>query len=444
VRTFGEVVLGGPPIPPGDLDALRILHADMDAFYASIEIRRNPELAGRPVLVGGPGRRGVVTSASYEARAAGCRNAMPTMVAKRMCPEAVVVPPDFGEYRRVSRQVMRAFADVTPLIEPLSLDEAFLDVTGARRLLGPAPVIARMLRARVREETGLAVTVGVAASKFLAKLGSSSAKPDGLLVLPPSRAVAWLHGLPVARLWGVGEATLAVLGRYGVTTVGELARTPEATLVRALGSAAGERLRELAWARDDRPVVPGESAKSVGAEETFATDIDDPERLGRELLRCAVRVGRRLRAAGLAGRTVTIKIRFADFKTVTRARTMASPVDSDAEIGRIAAGLLEALQVGTRPVRLVGVTASGLAGEGEPLQLGLVEDDKPRWTAVDKVADALRDRFGDGAVQLASLLDEPEQAFAEARDEPRARRELRRDQAAAEATERDQERNRGR
>jgi DNA polymerase-4 len=429
---FGERVLGGGPVPEGELDALRILHADMDAFYASVEINRNPSLAGRPVLVGGPGRRGVVTSASYEARAAGCRNAMPTGMARRLCPEAVVIPPDFDLYRKVSATVMGAFRDVTPLVEPLSLDEAFLDVGGARRPGRSAVDIARALRARVRDETGLAVTVGVAASKFLAKLGSSSGKPDGLFVLPPGRAVAWLHGLPVERLWGVGDATMKVLARYGISTVGQLATTPRPTLEAALGRAAGERLLELAWARDDRPVVPGEAAKSIGSEETFAEDIEDPEVLAREVLRQAVRVGRRLRTAGQLGRTVTLKIRFGDWQTVTRSRTLPGPTDADAELARVAARLLAGLEVGRRPVRLVGVTASQLIGADEPVQLelgvgtgdGRAGGDRAGWEAVDRVADELRDRFGDRAVRLASLLDEPESAFAEAREEPRARRDL--------------------
>ena len=436
VRPTGQVVVGGSPVPEDDLDALRILHADMDAFYASIEVRRDPGLAGRPVLVGGPGPRGVVTSASYEARLRGCRSAMPTALALRLCPDAVVIRPDFDAYHDVSRAVMAVFRAVTPLVEPLSLDEAFLDVGGARRLAGSAPAIAADLRARVREETGLAVTVGVAANKFLAKLGSSHGKPDGLLVIPPSRAVDWLHRLGVEVLWGVGQATMAVLARYGLVTVGDLARAPVATLEGALGRSAGRRLHELAWARDERPVVPDQAAKSVGAEETFAADIDDPEALAREVLRCAVRVGRRLRAASVAGRTIILKVRFGDFTTVTRARTLPGPVDADTEIGRVATELLTALEVGRRPVRLVGVTAGGLVAEGDPVQLELGLDtggslaaahdpDRTRWDAVDRAADELRARFGDGAVRLASLLDEPDQAYREAQHEPRARRDLR-------------------
>src|SRR5215213_7104752 len=323
VRPTGEVVAGGPPLAPGEADGLGILHADLDAFYASVEVQKDPSLRGRPLLVGGTGGRGVVTSASYEARAFGCRNAMPMARARRLCPQAVAVPPDFAAYRRASATVMGIFQSVTPLVEPLALDEAFLDVRGARELFGDAVATARLLRDRVRREAGLALTVGVAGSKFLAKLASTRGKPDGLLVVPPGRALAFLHPLPVDALWGAGQATIDVLARYGLRTVGDVAATPRATLERALGPAAGAQLYELAWARDDREVVPFEAPKSVGSEETFAADIDDPAAHAREVLRCCVRVGRRLREAGLAGRTVTLKLRFADFRTITRGRTLA-------------------------------------------------------------------------------------------------------------------------
>jgi DNA polymerase IV len=426
VASAGEVVAGGGPLGGDDLAGLRILHADMDAFYASIEVRRDPSLAGKPLLVAGTGPRGVVTSASYEARAYGCRSAMPTQRARRMCPQALVIPPDFAAYQQVSRQVMATFRAVTPLVEPLSLDEAFLDVGGAERLAGSALAIARDLRVRVREQTGLVVTVGVAANKFLAKLASTRGKPDGLLVVPPSQTLGFLHPLPVQVLWGVGEATLAVLHRYGLATVGELARAPRATLERALGQSNGARLHELAWGRDERPVVSDEEPKSVSSEETFETDLDDPDTLAKEVRRCAVRVGRRLRAACLSGRTVTLKVRFADFKTVTRSRTLPSSLDGDAELGRIGTELLAALGV-SRPVRLVGMGVSGLVAEGAPVQLELGVEDAAGRRAVDAVADRIRDRWGERSLELASLVDEPETAFAEARDEPRARRDLRTD-----------------
>jgi DNA polymerase-4 len=445
----GEVIVGGPPVPAADLERLTILHADMDAFYASVEVRRDPSLAGRPVLVGWPGPRGVVTSASYEARRRGCRSAMPMGQAIRRCPDAVVIRPDFDAYQAASRQVMALFRGVTPLVEPLSLDEAFMDVAAARRLAGTGPAVAAALRARVLAETGLSVTVGVAASKFLAKLGSSMGKPDGLMVIPPSRAVPWLHQLGVGVLWGVGEATMAVLARYGLATVGDLARTPLATLEAALGKAAGRRLHDLAWGRDDRQVEPDQATKSVSAEETFETDIADPAVLDRELLRCAVKVGRRLRAAALTGRTVGIKVRFDDFTTVTRARTLAAGVDGDAEIAAVAADLLAVLLAspamaaghwtepgpergagaGVRPVRLLGVSAAGLSGVGDPVQLTLGLDaleQRPaegHWEAVDRAADGVRARFGDAAVGPASLLAGGPAGAEPA--EPRARRDRR-------------------
>ncbi|HYY82696.1 MAG TPA: DNA polymerase IV [Actinomycetes bacterium] len=421
VRPTGEVVAGGP-LREGEAAALGVLHADLDAFYASVEVLKDPSLRGRPLLVGGTGARGVVTSASYEARAHGCRSAMPMAVARRLCPQALAIPPDFAAYRRHSAAVMRIFQQVTPLVEPLSLDEAFLDVRGARALLGDAVTIARLLRARVREQAGLTLTVGVAANKFLAKLASTRGKPDGLLVVPAARALDFLHPLPVDALWGAGEATMATLHRYGLRTVGAVARTPLATLCDVLGQAAGGQLHELAWGRDERPVVPFEAAKSVGSEETFAADIDDPERLGRELLRCAVRVGRRLREARLAGRTVTLKLRFADFRTITRSRTLPDPTDDDAELHALAAELLARLRLGRAPVRLVGVSVSNLSGEGAPRQLRLGPE-RPGWRAAARAADAVRERFGDAAIERASLIDEPEEAFAEARQNLRVRRE---------------------
>ncbi len=405
VRPTGEVVVGGLPIGPSDDQGLHVLHADLDAFYASVEVLKDPSLRDRPLLVGGTGNRGVVTSASYQARAYGCRNAMPMAQARRLCPQAVAIPPDFAAYRRHSKQVLQIFEMITPLVEPLALDEAFLDVRGARRLLGGAIEIARRLRAQVRDEIGLALTVGVAGNKFLAKLASTRGKPDGLLAVPPSRALEFLHPLPAEALWGVGPAAVTTLARYGLRTVGEVARTPRDTLERVLGAAAGAQLAELAWGRDDRPVVPFETAKSVGSEETFASDLDDPEQLVREVLRCSVRVGRRLRGAGLAGRTVTLKLRFADFRTITRSRTLGAASDNDTEIFQVARELLARLRLGRVPVRLIGVSVSNLAGEGAPLQLRLGKEGAA-WEAAVRAADAVRARFGEGALDRASLTGE--------------------------------------
>src|SRR5512133_254400 len=407
-RSTGEVIAGGSPLGPGEADGLGILHADLDAFYASVEVRKDPTLAGRPLLVGGTGGRGVVTSASYEARAFGCRNAMPMARARRLCPQAVAGPPDFAAYRRHSAEVMRIFQSVTPLVEPLALDEAFLDVRGARPLFGDAVAAARLLRARVREEVGLPLTVGVAGNKFLAKLASTRGKPDGLLVVPPGRALGFLHRLPVDALWGAGQATIDVLARYGLRTVGDVAATARATLERVLGPAAGAQLHDLAWARDDREVVPFEAAKSIGSEETFAADIDDPTQLAREVLRCCVRVGRRLREAGLAGRTGTLN----------RGRTLAVATDTDTELHEVAAELLARLQLGRVAVRLVGVTVSNLQRAGAPVQLRLGPE-RPGWEAAVRAADAVRARFGEAAIDLASLAaDRPAEAYQEARHTP--------------------------
>jgi DNA polymerase IV len=422
-RPTGEVVVGGLPLPAGDDAGLGVLHADLDAFYASVEVLKDPSLKGRPLLVGGTGSRGVVSSASYEARVHGCRNAMPMAQARRLCPAAVAVPPDFDSYRASSRRVMALFQSVTPLVEPLALDEAFLDVRGARRLLGGALRIARLLRARARDETGLTLTIGVAGNKFLAKLASTRGKPDGLFVVPPSRSLEFLHPLPAEALWGVGPATIAQLARYGLRTVGQVASTPREVLERLLGPAVGTQLAELSWARDDREVVPFEAAKSVGSEETFASDVDDPDQVAREVLRCAVRVGRRLREAGLAGRTVTLKLRFADFRTITRSRTLPAKSDNDTELYAVARELLDRLRLGRVPIRLVGVSVSNLAGEGEPVQLRLA-DEGAAWAAAERAADRVRDRFGDAALDRASLTaDRPPEAFEEARDTPRPRRE---------------------
>jgi DNA polymerase-4 len=348
---------------------------------------------------------------------------MPMARARALCPSAAALPPDFATYRTYSRRVLRIFRDVTPLVEPLALDEAFLDVAGARRLFGDAVAIARLLRARVAGEVGLPLTVGVAANKFLAKLATTRGKPDGLLVVPPSRSLDFLHPLPVDALWGAGQATIAVLARYGLRTVGEVARTPRDTLEAALGAAVGAQLHELAWGRDARSVEPYEAAKSIGSEETFASDIDDPDALAREVLRCSTRVGRRLREAGLTGRTVTLKLRYADFKTITRARTLPDPTDVDADIHRVAADLLARLRLGRVPVRLIGVTVSNLSDLAAPTQLRFGQD-RPGWAAAVRAADAVRARFGDGALDLASLADDaPDEAFREARDAPRVRRE---------------------
>jgi DNA polymerase-4 len=382
-----------------------ILHVDMDAFFASVELRRRPELVGRPVIVGGGGSRAVVLSATYEARAFGVHSAMPMLRARRLCPQGVVVAPDHPSYSEASAGVMALFRSITPLVEPLSLDEAFLDVSGAVRRLGRPALIAELIRGRVHDEQGITCSVGVAPSKFVAKLASAAAKPDGLVVVPQDRVIAFLHPLPVSALWGVGERTEETLVRLGLRTIGDLAAVPEATLHRALGPAAGSHLAALAWGRDARPVVPSEPDRSLGAEHTFPVDVDDPQLILRELLRLAERTAARLRATGQVGRTVSIKVRFADFTTITRSRTLPEPTDVGQEVYAAARGLYEALGLQRARIRLVGVRAEGLSvAASTPRQLRLDTRDAG-WREAELAVDAAARRFGSGAVRPAALVD---------------------------------------
>jgi DNA polymerase-4 len=398
----------GPGAGPGSADdtGCTVLHVDMDAFYASVELLRHPELVGRPVIVGGGGGRSVVLSATYEARALGVHSAMPMTRARRICPQAVVLEPHHADYARVSESVMAVFASVTPVVEPLSLDEAFLDVSGALRRLGSPRQIGEHIRARVADEQGITCSVGVATTKFVAKLASTQAKPDGLLVVPADEVVGFLHPLPVGALWGVGDRTEETLHRLGLRTVGDLARTPQATLERALGVAVGRHLSALAWGRDDRSVTPDEPDKSLGAEETFPVDVDDPAVVLRELLRLSERTTARLRATGQLGRTVAIKVRFADFTTITRSRTLSEPTDVGREVYAVARALYEALGLERARIRLVGVRLEGLVGaEGRTHQLAL--DERPTgWREADRAVDRATRRFGAGAVRPASLVRE--------------------------------------
>jgi DNA polymerase-4 len=388
-----------------------ILHVDMDAFYASVEQLRRPELRGKPVVVGGPGARGVVAAASYEARVYGVHSAMSSARAQRLCPHAVFVPGDHDHYARVSRRVMAVFASVTPLVEALSLDEAFLDVTGARRLLGDGATIARSIRERVRAEEGLTCSVGVAPSKFIAKLASEAAKPRigrrgpepglGVKVVAPGEELAFLHPLPVQALWGVGPKTLERLHGRGITTVGDLAALEEPDAQQLLGSAAGSHLWQLSQGLDERDVVPDQRAKSIGHEETFARDHHRYETLHHELVRLADSVASRLRAAGVAGRTVTIKVRFGDFRTITRAVTLPAAVDTGPDVVRAADALLRKVDP-TPGVRLLGIHVSQLSDDAAR-QLSLDDVDHPAWDEATDAVDAIRARFGSDAIVPASL-----------------------------------------
>ncbi|WP_380175157.1 DNA polymerase IV [Kineococcus sp. DHX-1] len=380
-----------------------VLHVDMDAFYASVELLRRPDLVGTPVIVGG-GDRGVVLSATYEARRYGVHAAMPMARARRLCPTATVLVPHHEDYSRISAGVMEAFRSVTPVVEPLSLDEAFLDVSGAVRRLGSPARIGQLLRDRVADEQGITCSVGVASTKFVAKLASGGAKPDGLLVVPHAQTVAFLHALPVEALWGVGERTAEALGRLGLRTVADIAHTPVTTLVRGLGEATGRHLHALAWGRDERRVVASVPERSIGSEETFPRDVDDPRYVHRELLRLAERTASRARAQGMAGRTVVLKVRFADFTTITRSRTLRERTDVTREIHATARDLFDALALDRARLRLVGVRLEGLADSATaPRQLVLGER-AHGWRDADGAVDRAGARFGAGSVRPATLL----------------------------------------
>ena len=381
-----------------------ILHVDMDAFFVSVELRSRPGLRGKPVIVGYPADRSVVLSASYEARAFGVKSAMPMAVAARMCPSAIIIEPRHKLYYEVSAQLMAIFGSITDLVEPLSVDEAFLDVGGAIRRLGSPREIGEIIRRRVLGELGITASVGIAASKFVAKIASTRCKPDGLLLIAPDETVAYLHSLPVNALWGVGAKTVEVLARMGIRTVADVAATPPASLKKSLG-ASGEHVYRLSWGIDPRPVTPVRLEKSIGAEETFAVDTADDVLLQRELLRLSHRTAERLRSTGMVARTISLKLRYADFSTITRSRTVHSPVDSAQLIFAVTVQLLESL--GTRPmtVRLVGVRAEQLEDAAHTsLQLSLDRRDD-NWRAAEQALDRVAEKFGSKSVIPARLLD---------------------------------------
>jgi DNA polymerase-4 len=389
----------------GDDSGCTILHVDMDAFFALVELRTRPELRGTPVIVGGGGSRGVVLSATYEARALGVHSAMPMSRARRLAPTATIITPHHAHYAEVSRAIMALFTSVTPFVEPLSLDEAFLDVSGSLRRLGTPRAIGEMIRARIHDEQGITCSVGVASTKFVAKLASTRAKPDGLMIVPADEVLAFLHPLPVGALWGVGDKTEEQLTRLGLRTVADLANTPVATLQRALGQAAGAHLHELAWGRDPRSVSAHVPDRSISAEHTFAEDIDDAATIHAQLLKLSDQVGTRLRGSGRQARSVHIKVRFADFSTITRSRTLHDSTDVTQELYTVARQLFDALGLQRARVRLVGVRADGLQeSQGAAQQLLLGEPDHGRRDA-EVAIDRLRARFGPDAVRAARLVD---------------------------------------
>ena len=390
----------------GDDDsATPILHVDMDAFFASVELLEHPELAGRPVIVGGASGRGVVSAASYEARAYGVASAMSMVEAHRRCPQAVVLPVRHGLYSQVSRRVMAVLEQVTPLTEKVSVDEAFLDVSGARRRMGSPVAIARWIRAEVRARVGVPASVGVAATKFVAKLASSHAKPDGLLLVPADATQDFLDVLPVGALWGVGDKSARALQRWGIRDVRALAATDVRRLEKILGPAAGRHLHDLAHGIDPRPVSPGREEKSVGTESTFFDTITDRAHARRVLLDQTHQCAARLRAGELRGRVVVLKARGADFVTVTRSRTLSAPTDLARDLFAVVERLFDALPTPGGGFRLLGVRVEGLARPDDGVQLLL--DDDPRRGAPERAADAVRRRWGAGALAPASLLGPP-------------------------------------
>lgn len=376
---------------------------DLDAFYVSVSRRHRPELKGLPVIVGGDGNRGVVLSCSYESRARGVRNGMPSTRAKRLCPGAIFVRPDFESYAAASKSFRALLETFTPAVEPISLDEAFCDVSGAHRLYGSSEEIAARIRARVREDLDLVCSVGGGPTKLVSKIASRACKPDGVLVV--TDPIAFLHPLLVEDLWGVGEVTAQALRALGITTVGDLAETPRNVLRSAVGEAGASHLHAVSWGRDPSPVSPRADAKSVGAEETFGSDLDADEAICAELLRLSDRVASRLVDAKLRARTITMKIRLADFDTYTRSTTLAAATDDVWTIYTTARNAYSGFRRGRRSVRLVGVTGSGLVSGPVPEQLTF--EGGPRYADAEKAVEGVRGRWGKEAIHFARLLPRP-------------------------------------
>lgn len=388
----------------GDRSAT-ILHADMDAFFVSVELLERPELIGKQVIVGGTGGRGVVSSASYEARAVGVHAAMPISRALQLAPNAIVIPGHMKKYRDASARVMQIFRDFTPLVEPLSIDEAFLDISGAMRLFGTPAQIGQSIRARVWEELGLPCSIGAASTKFVAKLASGKSKPNGLLVVPHDDTIAFLHRLPVGAIWGVGATTERKLHARGIHTVFDLAHTPLPALERVVGRTLASHLHELSWGRDPRPVQTQRQEKSVSHEQTFDTDIGDHEQLLLELRAQADAVAARLRKAGLAARTVAVKVRWSSFETVTRQLRLERSSSTGLTLYRAAAELFDELHPPGRPVRLIGLRADSLMPAATDTAMTLWDEQhRDEWDAAEQAMDAAVAKFGRGVLRPASLL----------------------------------------
>lgn len=384
------------------MSSASILHVDMDAFFASVAERDNPELKGKAVVIG-MGARGVVSAANYEARKFGIHSAMPVGRARRLAPHAIFLPVDMPRYQEVSSHVMEIFESFTPWIEPISLDEAFLDVSGAGRLLGSPREIAIAIRAKVLAQEGITCSVGIAPSKFIAKLASEHCKPDGMLEIAAEHILGFLHPLPIRAMWGVGPKTAQTLERLGLRTIGDIANLPRPTLIRALGEANGASLHELAWGRDYRDVSAHDPTKSISAAETFAQDLDDPVEILTEFLRLSERASARLRDSDLFAKTISIKVRFADFSTINRSKTLPLALDGTQEIFEVVRALFEALHIDRARLRLVGVSLENLSsGAPEQMVLGARESG---WRQADSAIDRARARFGAGSVRPARLIE---------------------------------------
>ena len=384
-----------------------ILHVDMDAFYASVAEKDNPKLKGKAVVVGA-GRRGVVSAANYEARKFGIRAAMPVYKAKALAPHAIFISPDMARYEEVSRSVMSIFHDITPLVEPISLDEAFLDVTGARRLLGDGQTIAKLIRARVEQKEGITCSVGIAHNKFIAKIASNQCKPNGLLEIDPERVLEFLHPLAAKEIWGVGPKTNEQLAKMGLQTVGDIANTPRSTLIRVLGQVSGSSLYELAWGRDYRDVEIEHIEKSISSSETFDQDLDSQEEILKEFLRLTERSVERMREKGFAAGTISIKVRFTDFKTISRSKTVDLPITGTQEIFEVVKNLYLALNLENVLIRLIGVSLDSLVEDEEINQMVLGQRTSG-WQQADKAVDRIKNKFGSASLRPARLVEDHEE-----------------------------------
>ena len=385
----------------------KIIHLDMDAFYASVEVLDNPELKGKPVIVGGSRKRGVVSSASYEARRFGIHSAQPMAKAMRLCPQGIFLPVRMRRYKEVSDQVFEIFHRFTPLVEPLSIDEAFLDVTGSTQLFGEPEAIAKKIKKSVKEEIGLTVSAGVAPSKLIAKIASDLNKPDGLTVVPPEKVKEFLEPLPIEKLWGVGRETQKTLSLLGVRTIGELSRLPVEILEAKFGK-HGAELHLLSRGIDESEVQPEREVKSISREETYEEDIYDLERAKRELLSLAFKVARKLRAEGLAGKRVTLKVKCSNFAQITCSLTLPEATDDGKEVFRNSLLLLKKTEVGYKAVRLLGISLSNLSIPGKKRQLSLFEKpvSQQKSKRLNLALDRIYEKFGEDSILPGTLLKE--------------------------------------